>query len=94
MPNDQMFECEQRKEFRRPEGDVWQWTVVAVEQALEVPRDRLRCRHCHGAIRLHGRNVPHGPRPHAEHRLKQDSEHCPGGIYFAGEARLSTQPIE
>ena len=49
MLNDMMFECEQKKEFRRSGGDVWEWHPVSVSSAVAVSRDRLRCVQSRGA---------------------------------------------
>ena len=95
MPNDMMFECEQKKEFRRSGGDVWEWRTVSVSSAIAVSRDRLRCMHCHGAVRVHQQKAPDGPRDHVEHMLRQDSKHCRGGIHYDGAGQqMSTQPVE
>lgn len=94
MPRDMMTQCEQKTEFRRPGGDVWEWKVVPVTRVLEVPRERLRCMHCHGAVRVHRRQVEHGPQDHVEHLLRQDSEHCPGGVHYTGQFQFSSQPVE
>lgn len=95
MAHDLMLDCEQRKEFRRPDGDVLEWRRVTVSSAVDVPRERLRCMHCHGAVRVHKQQVPDGPRDHVEHLLHQDSEHCRGGVYYDGHGqRRSTQPVE
>jgi hypothetical protein len=95
MAHDKMTVCEQKKEFRTNNGgSEWRWVEVAASRVADVPRKRLRCTHCHGAVRLHRQQVPHGPQDHLEHLLKQDSEHCRGGHYFAGEHRLSSQAVD
>lgn len=95
MAHDLMLDCEQKKEYRRLDGDVWQWDPITVSSALAVSRDKLRCVHCHGAVRIHKQQVPNGPRDHVEHMLRQDSVHCQGGNYYDGQGqRLSTQPVE
>lgn len=96
MPHDQMFRCEQKKEFRTADGgSEWRWGGVAASAVAGVPRDRIRCIHCHGAVRLHCQQVEHGPQDHLEHLHRQDSEHCRGGHYFTGgEHRMSRQPVD
>jgi hypothetical protein len=95
MPQDLMLDCEQKKEFRRPGGDVWEWRQVTVSSALFVSRERLRCMHCHGELRVHKQQAPDGPRDHVEHMLRVDSEHCRGGVHYDGLGqRRSTQPVE
>jgi hypothetical protein len=68
-----------------------------VTEALQGKASEVRCAECHGAVRLHGRHVAHGPTPHAEHRSRQDSEYCPVGHYFKQASgrtpRMSSQPV-
>jgi hypothetical protein len=49
--------------------------------------------HCHGAVRIHRQKVANGPQDHVEHRSRQDSQGCRGGIYFDGNHRLSASPV-
>ena len=42
MPNDMMFECEQKREFRRSGGDVWEWRTISDSE------------HCRGGIHYDG----------------------------------------
>lgn len=96
MPHDEMTRCEQKKEFRTADGgSEWRWVeATASKLAEETPRDRIRCLHCHGAVRVHRQQVEHGPQDHVEHLYRQDSEHCRGGHYFkGGEHRMSLQPV-
>jgi hypothetical protein len=95
MPHDLMTRCEQKKEFRAASGDYSKWVEVSASEVVGVARDRIRCMHCHGAVRLHQKQVDHGPQDHVEHRLRQDSEHCKAGVYYQGPPhQLSTQPVE
>ncbi len=95
MPNDLMICCEQKKDFRGPQGDYTKWVEVSASQVAAVSRDRIRCKHCHGAVRLHRQQVSHDPQDHVEHLSRQDSEHCIGGHYYKGPPpRLSAQPVE
>jgi hypothetical protein len=90
-----MTRCEQKKDFRATSGDYSKWVEVSASEVVGVARDRIRCMHCHGAVRLHQQQVGHGPQDHVEHRLRQDSERCIGGVYYQGPPhQLSTQPIE
>jgi hypothetical protein len=61
MPHDLMTRCEQKKEFRINGQDSWKWVEVAASDVANVPRERIRCMHCHGAVRLHQQQVSHGP---------------------------------
>jgi hypothetical protein len=96
MATDLMTRCEQKKEFRIANGDMeLRWMEVSASQVSGVSRDRLRCAHCHGAVRLHRQQVEHGPQDHVEHLLRQDSERCRAGHYFSGgEHRMSSQPVK
>lgn len=93
MPNDLMLRCEQRKEYKIKDGYEWRWKEVAVPEAVGAQSKDIRCMHCHGAVRIHQQQVDHGPQDHVEHRLRQDSESCKGGVYFQGEHKISTQPV-
>ncbi|RJR48122.1 MAG: hypothetical protein C4576_08780 [Desulfobacteraceae bacterium] len=94
MPHDLMKKCEQKKLFKVEGRSHWRWTETAVSV---LPRDTkvdVRCMHCHGAVRVHKQQVEHGPEDHVEHRSRQDSESCKGGIYFKGTHRMSQMPVE
>ncbi len=74
------------------------WKVKQVAEAIANQDELLRCKDCHGAVRLHGKHVSHGPTPHAEHRSRADSEYCRAGHYFrqakdGREHRMSGSPI-
>lgn len=95
MPHDEMTKCEQKKQYMVDDKREWRWVPVEVSRVVGTAYEAIRCIHCHGAIRIHKQRVDHGPKDHAEHRSRQDSEHCPGGHYYNGEGRrLSTQPVE
>ena len=75
------------------------WKTKSVADAITEGDDLVRCKDCHGKIRLHGRHVIHGPVPHAEHTLREDSEYCRAGHHFRqsndGRAhRISNFPVE
>ena len=94
---DRIYECEVKRSFIRNGEKVRDWKRVSVSEAIEAKADEIRCAECHGAVRLHGRHVAHGPTPHAEHRSRQDSEYCPAGHYFKQNPgrtpRLSLSPV-
>ena len=96
--SDRMYECEVKKQFVRDGAKRWEWVKVAVLDAIKDGATDYRCKDCHGAVRLHGKHIEHGPTPHIEHRSRQDSEYCPAGIYFrqnpGREPRLSLQPVQ
>jgi hypothetical protein len=45
-------------------------------------------------VRVHKQKVGRGPEDHVEHRSRQDSERCRGGIYFKGTHQMSLMPVE
>lgn len=97
LTHDAMTRCEQKKEYRTVDGgSEGRWSEVSVSSiAAETPRDRLRCLHCHGAVRVHLQQVSHGPQDHVEHLSRKDSEHCRAGYYYTGgEHRMSSHPVE
>src|SRR5262249_1363771 len=79
---DRIYACEVKRSFIRDGQKIRDWKRVPVAEALSAQREDVRCAECHGAVRLHGRNVAHGPAPHAEHRSREDSEFCRVGHYF------------
>jgi hypothetical protein len=94
MPHDLMSKCEERREFLRDGGGrEKRWKEVPVSEALDAAQGDIRCVHCHGAVRIHRQREPNGPQDHVEHRLRQDSEGCRGGIHFDGKHRLSSVPV-
>ena len=94
MAESQMLECEQKKLFLVNGQRELRWMVVPVAQLTGVSSKQIRCKHCHGAVRVHKQQVPNGPQDHVEHLSRQDSEHCRGGAYFQGTHRMSLQPVD
>lgn len=94
MPDD-MYECEVKKLFKLNGVNTWQWKAVPVTSLGGTPKDGgIRCRHCHGRVRVHKQGVAHGPADHVEHLRRADSESCLGGHYFMGTHRSSDDPVE
>jgi len=58
------FECEVG---RLVDGQP-KWEVMSVEEVLSLPDPSIRCKECHGTIRLHRAGPGGVPRAHAEHR--------------------------
>ena len=94
MPHDLMNNCEAKKLFLRNDKKVREWTVTPVSDLVSGSSADIRCMHCHGAVKVHRQQVSHGPTDHAEHRSKQDSKGCKGGIYFEGVHQMSQNPVE
>lgn len=93
MSEDLMAHCEQKREYQVGDKREWRWKNVPVSEAVGAAPKDVRCAYCHGAVRIHQQQVGHGPQDHVEHRSRQDSEGCKGGVYFKGEHRMSSQPI-
>jgi hypothetical protein len=97
-PEEKIYECQIRAKYLREGQKVWDWKTVSVADAISEGASEFRCKDCHGAVKLHGRHVAHGPAPHVEHKSRQDSEHCPSGFYFrqnpGREPRLSLLPVK
>ena len=93
MPHDLMYRCEQKKIFHKDGGYEDRWVEVSATTLTGVASNKIRCVHCHGAVRVHKQQVEHGPRDHVEHRLRQDSEGCRAGMHFKGNHQISRQPV-
>jgi hypothetical protein len=97
--SDEIYQVEVKKLFRVSDGEnELRWVVRPVADVIAEQLPEYRCKDCNGKVRLHGRNVPKGPAPHAEHMSKQDSEYCPSGMYFRQNPgrvpKRSLNPIE
>jgi hypothetical protein len=93
MAHDLMLNCEAKKLFMRDGVKVREWTIVPVSTLVSGASYDIRCMHCHGAVKVHKRQVEHGPADHVEHRSRQDSERCKAGVHFQGDHRLSLNPV-
>lgn len=93
MPQDEMTTCGTLRQYKIDGKYDWRWKEVPVSEVVDLPSPKVRCAHCAGAVRVHKQKVAHGPQPHVEHRLREDSEGCRGGHYFLGEHRMSAKPV-
>lgn len=95
---EKIYECEVKKQFVRDGVKRWEWVTMAVADAIQDGVTEFRCKDCHGAVKLNGRHVQHGPAPHVVHKSRQDSEYCPAGMYFRQNPgrvpRLSSSRVE
>jgi len=95
---DKIYECEVKKPFLRNRVKTLEWVRTPVADALAAKASEIRCKDCHGAVRMHKKHVSHCPAPHVEHKRKEDSEYCPSGFYFkqspGRKARLSLHPVK
>ena len=94
MATGKMYSCEVKALFKNSDGSkYWKWVEKPVSM-IPGKADGVRCMHCHGAVRVHKQQVEHGPGDHVEHKMKQDSENCRGGMYFKGTHKMSFDPVE
>jgi len=77
------------------------WKTVPVRDAIEreTSKKDVRCKGCHGRVKLLSKHVDVGNAPHAVHHSRQDSSYCPLGFYFkqakdGREPRLSLMPVK
>jgi hypothetical protein len=92
---DDMYECEVKTRFKVDNTEEWRWVVKPVSSiSTSGALPNIRCKHCHGRVRVHKKQVDHGPADHVEHLSKQDSENCVGGSYFKGTHKLSDSPVD
>ena len=95
MPHDLMTKCDKKTLFLRDGMKVEDWKEVGVSILTSgAAKGQIRCKHCHGAVRVHKRQKLDGPVDHVEHLSRQDSERCKGGVYFKGTHQMSSCPVE
>jgi len=99
MPSvEKIYTCEVKKLFMRNGEKRREWAASTVSDAIRDERTEFRCEQCHGAVKKHARHVAHGPAPHVEHQLREDSEYCPAGHYFQQNPgripRVSSSPVD
>lgn len=95
-----IYECEVKRRRLRASGKGYEpfWKLKSVQDAADDGDSEFRCKDCHGSVKLHLRRVATGPASHVEHKLRQDSEYCPNGMYFRQStdgraARISDAPV-
>ena len=94
MPGDDMKFCQLKKLFMREGEKVFEWVDVPVSTLSSGGHRDIRCMHCHGEVRVHKKQVDHGPADHVEHCSGQDSMNCKGGYKFSGVHRMSLNSVE
>lgn len=93
--SDLMYRCEYKKLFKDADGKKERrWDERDVAGLVSGTDPFVRCKWCHGAVRVHVRQVPDGPAHHVEHLRREDSENCQGGAYFKGVHMMSQFPVE
>ncbi len=96
---EKIYECEvKRRRVKAGGGYEPFWKVKNVADALDDADTEFRCKDCQGEVKLFRRHKEGGPAPHAEHKLKPDSEFCPAGLHFrkatdGRDAKLSEHPV-
>jgi hypothetical protein len=103
MNEEKIYECEIRilKKDPATRENYYDWKIVPVRDAIEakVSKTDVRCKGCHGRVKLLNQYGDVGNAPHAVHHSKQDSGYCEWGIYFrqakdGREPQLSRMPVE
>ncbi|MDE1160399.1 MAG: hypothetical protein PW792_00475 [Acidobacteriaceae bacterium] len=97
---EKLYECEVKRRRLRASGSGFEpfWKVKTIADAIMDGDTEFRCKDCHGAVKLHKRNMAAGMTLHVEHRVRMDSEYCALGAHFQnatdGRAtRLSSAPV-
>lgn len=102
MSGDRIYECEIRilKKNLTTGQNFYDWKVVPVRDAIaaKVLKKDVRCKACHGSVKLLNQYGNVGNAPHAVHHSRQDSSYCPLGFYFrqalhGRQPRLSSMPV-
>ncbi len=93
---DETFRCEVKRPFIIDGVKVMEWMERDVSK---IDDDQLiRCRECHGHVRIHRQKKVDGVPDHVEHHgpsSHQDSEYCSLGHFFLGsERKISNNPVE
>ena len=94
-----MYECEAKRKRRREDGGYEPfWKVKTVQAALDDNDSELRCKDCHGAVKLNRRKLSPGAGSYIEHLSRPDAEYCAAGLLFrqatdGREPRLSESPV-
>lgn len=103
MDEERIYECEIRilKKDLASGEKYYGWKIVPVREAIESKpgREDVRCKYCHGRVKLLNQYGNIGNAPHAVHHSRQDSGYCELGFYFrqakdVRKPKLSQMPVE
>jgi hypothetical protein len=100
IEREKIYECEvKRRRVRTGGGYEPFWKIKNIAEALTDEDTEFRCKDCSGPVKVFHRHKASGPVPYAEHKLREDSEYCAGGIFFRkatdGRApRMSSAPVQ
>jgi hypothetical protein len=96
---EKIYECHVKRRRRKASGIGLEffWKIKPVAEALVDEDTEFRCKDCHGEVKLYKKRLD-GPASHVEHKHRQDSEYCVGGIYYQAASdgrvpRLSEAPV-
>lgn len=95
-----LYECEvKRRRVKNGGGYEPFWKTKNVAEALIDADTEFRCKDCFGEVKLFRTHKAGGPLPHAEHKLRADSEYCVSGLYFqkatdGREPKPSEHPVQ
>ncbi len=89
-----MFECERKTLFQVDGKRELRWMVKSASSIPEggVSTD-IRCRHCHGRLRIVKQKSDADPPDHVAHFRRKDSEACRGSADFKGVHQRSLEPV-
>ena len=96
---EKLYEVEvKRRRVRAGGGYEPFWKVKNVAEALIDGDTEFRCKDCKGELKMFKRAVPGGLVPYAEHKIKNDAEHCASGLTYKAatdgrEPRISPSPV-
>lgn len=89
-----LLECDVRVPVMRDGKKIREWRTKPVTAAKGADRADIRCKHCHGRVRIHEQKDPQGPADHVEHLDSDDTKHCRAGSNNAtGTHRMSLTPV-
>jgi hypothetical protein len=103
VDEERIYECEIRSLKKNPvtKENYYDWKIVPARDAIEakISKEDVRCKGCHGRVKLLNQYGNVGNAPHAVHYSRQDSSYCTLGFYFRQAkdgrlARLSLMPVD
>lgn len=93
--------CEVKRRRLRSNGPGYEpfWKVKTVVDAIDDGDTELRCKDCHGPLKLVKRHTAAGTVAHVEHKDRADAAYCSGTAQFTEAtdgrtARLSAKPVQ
>ena len=99
VEREKIYDCEvKRRRVAATGGYEPFWKVKSVHDAITDTDTELRCKDCHGEVKILGKNSKSGGKPYVEHKVQADSEYCANGVLFrkatdGREPKLSEKPV-